>query len=143
MQQPGKVPGTESGSGIVRLKVKLISGQASSGTPGISASTQPELGKNVALVMPQTLSAPGSVQQGSNGHLVYVVKKDATAEIRPVVVGDYFGKNDIVIVSWLHAGDRVVADGVLKVVPGKPVKIVEPDQAAGAKKAGAPAKPKQ
>ena len=30
------------------------------------------------------------------------------------------------IVSGLHAGDRVVVDGVLKVVPGQPVKIVAP-----------------
>ena len=28
--------------------------------------------------------------------------------------------------TGLHAGDRVVVDGVLKVVPGQPVKIVEP-----------------
>jgi len=102
-------------------------------TANVKGMTRPD-----AIVVPQR-----SVQQGSNGHLVYVVKKDGTAEIRPVVVGDYFGMKDIVIVSGLHAGDRVVADGVLKVVPGKPVKIVEPDQAAGAKKAGAPAKPKQ
>jgi membrane fusion protein (multidrug efflux system) len=74
-----------------------------------------------AVVVPQL-----SVQQGSNGHLVYVVKQDGTAELRPVVVGDYQGSKDIVIVSGLQAGDRVVAEGALKVVPGQPVKIVEP-----------------
>ena len=37
--------------------------------------------------------------------------------------------------AGLHAGDRVVVDGVLKVVPGQPVKIVEPG-AGGAAKAG-------
>ena len=78
-----------------------------------------------AIVVPQL-----AVQQGSNGHLVYVVKQDGTAEVRPVVVGDYYGQKDIVIVSGLHAGDRVVVDGVLKVVPGQPVKIVEPGAAA-------------
>jgi len=31
------------------------------------------------------------VQQGSNGHLVYVIKQDGTAEVRPVMAGDYFG----------------------------------------------------
>jgi membrane fusion protein (multidrug efflux system) len=86
-----------------------------------------------AIVVPQL-----AVQQGSNGHLVYVVKADATAEVRPVMVGDYYGEKEIVILTGLHAGDRVVVDGVLKVTAGQPVKIVEPGEAAGAK-AGAPA----
>jgi len=78
-----------------------------------------------AIVVPQL-----AVQQGSNGHLVYVVKQDGTAEVRPVVVGDYYGEEDIVVVSGLHAGDRVVVDGVLRVVPGQPVKIVPAGEAA-------------
>ena len=72
-----------------------------------------------AIVVPQL-----AVQQGSDGHLVYVVNANGVAEIRPVVVGDYVGDQDIVVVQGLHAGDRVVVDGVLKVVPGKPVTIV-------------------
>jgi membrane fusion protein (multidrug efflux system) len=86
-----------------------------------------------AIVVPQL-----AVQQGSNGHLVYVVKPDGTVEVRPVMVGDYYGEKDIVIQAGLGEGDRVVVDGVLKVVPGRPVKIVEPSAAApkadGAKK---------
>jgi membrane fusion protein, multidrug efflux system len=78
-----------------------------------------------AIVVPQL-----AVQQGSNGHLVYVVKEDGTAEVRPVVVGDYYGTKDIVIMTGLSAGDRVIAEGVLKVVPGRPVRIVEPGAAA-------------
>ena len=83
-----------------------------------------------AIVVPQL-----AVQQGSNGHLVYVVKEDGTAEVRPVMVGDYYGEKEIVIPNGLYAGDRVVVDGVLKVVPGQPVKIVEAG-AAGAAKSG-------
>jgi membrane fusion protein (multidrug efflux system) len=85
-----------------------------------------------AIVVPQL-----AVQQGSNGHLVYVVKQDGTAEVRPVVVGDYYGEKEIVILTGLHAGDRVVVEGVLKVVPGQPVKIVEPGAAQAAPKADA------
>jgi membrane fusion protein (multidrug efflux system) len=85
-----------------------------------------------AIVVPQL-----AVQQGSNGHLVYVVNPGGSAEVRPVVVGNYFGEKDIVVLTGLHAGDRVVVDGVLKVIPGQPVKIVEPGEAAAAK---APAK---
>ncbi len=40
-----------------------------------------------AIVVPQL-----AVQQGNNGHLVYVVGPNNVAEIRPVVVGDYYGR---------------------------------------------------
>jgi membrane fusion protein (multidrug efflux system) len=89
-----------------------------------------------AIVVPQL-----AVQQGSNGHLVYVVKDDGTAELRPVIVGDYYGEKGIVVLSGLRAGDRVVVDGVLRVVPGQPVKIVEPGAAAPAAKAPPKAEP--
>ncbi|MDV6343905.1 efflux RND transporter periplasmic adaptor subunit [Nitrosomonas sp. Is37] len=72
-----------------------------------------------AVVVPQL-----SVQQGSNGHIMYVIKPDGTAEVRPVVVGDYVGEKDIVILTGLQAGDRIVVEGMLKVVPGQPVKIM-------------------
>ncbi|HMO47461.1 MAG TPA: efflux RND transporter periplasmic adaptor subunit [Rubrivivax sp.] len=89
-----------------------------------------------AIAVPQL-----AVQQGSNGHLVYVIKPDGSAEVRPVVVGDYYGDKDIIVLSGLHAGDRVVVDGMLKVVPGQPVKIAAPGAAAsapgGAPEAGA------
>jgi membrane fusion protein (multidrug efflux system) len=87
-----------------------------------------------AIVVPQL-----AVQQGNNGHLVYVVNAKNVAEIRPVVVGDYYGDKDIVILSGLAAGDRVIVDGVLKVVPGQPVTIVP---AGGAAPAAAPPAPK-
>jgi len=85
-----------------------------------------------AIVIPQL-----AVQQGSNGHLVYVIKQDSTAEARPVVVGDYQGDKNIVILDGLKPGDRVVIDGVLRVVPGKPVQMVQPGAAGEAGKAQA------
>ena len=84
-----------------------------------------------AIVVPQL-----AVQQGSNGHLVYVVNESGIAEVRPVIVGDYYGERDIVIPTGLHAGDRVIVEGVLKVVPGQPVKLVEPGAALAKPKAG-------
>src|SRR5262245_65686566 len=39
-----------------------------------------------AVIVPQL-----SVQQGATGHVVYVIKTDGVAELRPVVVGDYHG----------------------------------------------------
>jgi membrane fusion protein (multidrug efflux system) len=92
-----------------------------------------------AVVVPQL-----AVQQGSNGHLVYVVDDGNVAEVRPVVVGDYLGDRDIVILTGLRAGDRVVVEGVMRTVPGKPVTVVAPGAAAappgGAAKSAAPPK---
>ena len=84
-----------------------------------------------AIVVPQL-----AVQQGSNGHLIYVVNESGIAEVRPVIVGDYYGERDIVIPTGLHAGDRVIVEGVLKVVPGQPVKVVEPGAAKAEPKSG-------
>ena len=84
-----------------------------------------------AIVVPQL-----AVQQGSNGHLVYVVNSSGAAEVRPVVVGGYHGEKEIIVLKGLQKGDRVVVGGVLKVVPGQPVRIAQAD-AAGASKAGA------
>jgi len=90
-----------------------------------------------AIVIPQL-----AVQQGPKGHLVYVVNQSGAAEVRPVVVGDYYLEKDIVIVDGLKAGDRVVVDGMLKVVPGQPVQIAEagapPPQPATASGQAAP-----
>ena len=98
-------------------------------TAYLKGSTRPD-----AIVVPQL-----AVQQGSNGHLVYVVNQEGNAEVRPVVVGDYADDKDIVVLTGLHAGDRVVVDGILKVVPGRPVKIVEPGAPSAAGEAAAKA----
>ena len=99
-------------------------------TANVKGGTRPN-----AIIVPQL-----AVQQGSNGHLVYVIKEDSTAEIRPVVVGDYSGEKGILIANGLAAGDRVVVDGALKVVPGQPVKIAEPGAAAAGKAGDSDAK---
>ncbi len=88
-----------------------------------------------AIVVPQL-----SVQQGSNGHFVYVVGAGGLAEVRPVVVGEFQGDKDIVIRGGLVKGDRVVVDGVMKVAPGQPVTIAAaPTATPAAPAAGAPA----
>jgi membrane fusion protein (multidrug efflux system) len=87
--------------------------------PGMFVTAKVEgLVRPNAIVVPQL-----AVQQGSSGHVVYVVRQDSVAELRPVVVGDYYGDKEIVIVEGLKTGDRVVIDGMLKVAPGKPVQL--------------------
>ena len=120
----------ETGAFLVRAVLPNPKQQLRPGmfvTARVKGSVRPD-----AIVVPQL-----AVQQGSNGHLVYVVKEDGTAEVRPVVVGDYYGTRDIVIMTGLRAGDRVVTEGVLKVVPGRPVQIVEPGAAGKAAKGAA------
>lgn len=94
-----------------------------------------------AIVVPQL-----AVQQGNNGHFVYVVNAQGVAEVRPVIVGDYYGTQDIVVSQGLAKGDRVIVDGILKVAPGQPVQAVAPgatppaDAGKGKAKADAPKK---
>jgi membrane fusion protein (multidrug efflux system) len=51
------------------------------------------------------------------------------AEPRPVVVGEWSGNNEWVILSGLKAGDKVIVDGLMKVFPGAPVQVGDPNAA--------------
>ncbi|WP_322788531.1 efflux RND transporter periplasmic adaptor subunit [Paraburkholderia oxyphila] len=62
-----------------------------------------------------------AVQQGPRGAYVWTVDKDDKAQQRAVETGEWNG-NDWVISSGLHAGDHVVIDNTLKLMPGAPVK---------------------
>lgn len=63
-----------------------------------------------------------AVQTGQSGEYVFVVKPDFTVESRPVTVGDILDDSTI-IESGLKAGETVVTDGQLRLVPGAPVEI--------------------
>lgn len=80
--------------------------------------------KNNAVVVPSQ-----AVQTGQTGQHVFVVKQDATAEIRPVVAGPV-SAGMTVIESGLHPGEQVVIDGQMRVVPGGKVEIKQPDKPA-------------
>jgi membrane fusion protein (multidrug efflux system) len=71
-----------------------------------------------ALTVPQR-----AVQQTSNGHVVHVVNKDSKVEIRPVMTGDWVGK-DWVIESGLKENEQVITDGFMRLAPGMTVKVV-------------------
>jgi multidrug efflux system membrane fusion protein len=77
----------------------------------------------VTLAAPEVLAIPGSALQTSqSGQYVYVVKPDQTAELRPVVVERSLGA-DAVIAKGLTAGETVVTEGQLRVIPKRPVEI--------------------
>jgi multidrug efflux system membrane fusion protein len=72
-----------------------------------------------AIVVPRE-----AVNVGPDGRYVYVVDKDDNAQLRPVKVL-FDGGATIAISGKVHKGDRVITDGQLRVVPGKPVSIVK------------------
>jgi len=66
-----------------------------------------------------------AVQSGQSGNYVYVIKADKTAELRPVTVARTRGDESI-IRSGVTAGETVVTDGQLRLVPGSRVSIKAP-----------------
>lgn len=82
-----------------------------------------------ALAVPQV-----AVLEGPQGKFVYVAGKDQDgkdiAVPRPVIVGDWSrrdGTNVWLIESGLAAGDRVLVDGLARIMmPNSPVRISEP-----------------
>ena len=81
---------------------------------------------NVALILtrqPGAIVVPSqAVQIGQKGQYVFVVRDDQTVESRPVVPGAPDGR-DVVITSGVKAGERVVTDGHLRLVPGARVDV--------------------
>lgn len=63
-----------------------------------------------------------AVQTGQQGPFVFVIKSDMTVEQRPVKVGDAVD-GWTVIEQGVQAGERLVTDGQLRLVPGARVEI--------------------
>jgi membrane fusion protein (multidrug efflux system) len=82
--------------------------------------------------------AQRAVQEGPQGKVVYVIGKEGKAEPRPVTLGDWTGK-EWVVLSGVAPGDKVITDGLMKVMmmPGAPVAVGDPNAPAP----GAPAPP--
>ena len=75
-----------------------------------------------------------AVQQGSKGSVVFVVAANDKVEVRDVQASSWKG-NQWLIEKGLHAGERVVVDGVQRIIPGAQVKPV-PFENAGTVPAG-------
>ncbi len=89
-----------------------------------------------AILVPQ-----GAVQQGGQGHFVWLVDKDGKAQQRPVTVGDWY-QNSWFINEGLHPGDQLVVDGEQRLSSGATVTVTSHDPADPADaSASAPAAP--
>ena len=90
---------------------------------------------NATLVLhehPDALLVPSqAVQTGQQGSFVFVVQPDMKAAIRPVVIGESID-NQTVVTSGLKAGETVVTDGQLRLIPGASVTIKSDLSASGA-----------
>ena len=81
---------------------------------------------NATLTLSQTPNAilvpSQAIQTGQQGTFVYVVGPDLKVSARPIVAGAVFD-NDTVITKGLAAGETVVTDGQLLLMPGASVRI--------------------
>ena len=78
------------------------------------------------LSLPNAMTLPErAVAQGPGGTFVYVVDEGGVARKRQVTTG-HTAKGRWVIVSGISAGDRVIVEGLPKVRPDSPVKVVTP-----------------
>jgi multidrug efflux system membrane fusion protein len=105
-------------TGTIRLKGTF---------PNANSKLWPGQFVNVKLRLTQlgnaTVVPPAALMTGQQGEYVYVVKPDQTVEQRPVAVvlrGDGF----IAVTGGLAAGDRVVVDGQVRLVPGSKVRVM-------------------
>ena len=63
-----------------------------------------------------------AVQPGQQGPYVFVVKEDSTVQPRPIEVGRRLA-TETIVTRGLAAGERVVTDGQLRLMPGSRVEI--------------------
>ena len=74
---------------------------------------------------PNTIIVPSqAIQTGQSGQYVFVIKPDLTADMRPIAIGATIG-GETAIVKGIQAGEKVVMDGQLRLIPGTQVTIKE------------------
>ncbi len=85
--------------------------------PGQYLDVALTLTSRAAVVVPSQ-----AIQPGQQGPFVFVAKPDQTVESRPVVPGTRLGAETIVE-RGVRAGERVVTDGQLRLVPGARIEV--------------------
>lgn len=104
----------ESGTGTVRMKARFDNPNGRL-WPGQFVT----VGLVLKSVKDSVVVPDNAVQTGPEGTFVFVVK-DGKAEMRPVTVG-FRLNNALVIDKGVAAGETVVVEGHLRLVPGAPV----------------------
>ena len=133
LQVEALIPGDEEhpGKGVITFVDNAV--DTNTGTirlKGTFANTNRRLWPgqfvNVILTLttePNAILVPSqAVQTGQEGQYVFVIKRDLTAEQRSVVTGRTLN-NETIVEKGLQAGERVVTDGQLQLVPGTKVEV--------------------
>jgi len=119
----------DSATGTIRLK-GTFNNERGRLWPGQFAAV------TLTLSEPEVLTvATSAVQTSQTGQHVFVVSADRVAELRPVKIERSF-ESLAVVATGLKAGETVVIDGQLRVIPGRAVEIKSPVPAGGAAKSG-------
>ena len=76
---------------------------------------------------PRALTLPLSAiyAPGTGGNYVWIIKDDGRVEQRKVSLGGLSGDDNVIILSGIEAGDRVVTAGIYKLRNGEKVRIIE------------------
>lgn len=91
----------------------------------------------LGAMRPNAIAVPqGAVLESGQGKFVYVVGKGkdgaAVAEIRPIKVGEWVSlekEKGWVVREGLHDGEKVILDNLVKLRPGAPVMVADPNKA--------------
>ena len=104
-------------TGTIRLRAEFQNGRNRL-WPGLFVNAMLRLSER-----PNTLVVPSqAIATNQEGQYVYVVKADSTVESRPVVTGVAI-EGETIIQDGLKAGEIVVVDGQLRLVPGSRAEI--------------------
>src|SRR5205823_7106772 len=103
-------------TGTIQLKGTFENGDNAL-WPGQYVNVVMTLTTETAIVIPGQ-----AIQAGQQGAFVFVVKPDLSVEARKVEVGRRL-ERETIITKGLAAGERVVTDGQLRLVPGTKVEI--------------------
>ena len=103
-------------TGMIQLKATFPNGDRAL-WPGQFVETSLTLTSETAILVPSQ-----AIQAGQQGPFVFVVKPDSTVEARNVEPGRRLARETIVT-RGLQAGERVVTDGQLRLIPGARVDI--------------------
>jgi membrane fusion protein (multidrug efflux system) len=118
----------------VRISGTTGTSEARAALPNQNGSLHPGQFVRVILkgaVRPNAILVPQrAVLEGPKGKFVYVVN-EGKADARPVAVGDWQDDNWIIL-SGINPGDKVIVDGVMKIGPGAPVQVADPNAPPGA-----------
>jgi len=106
----------DTSSGTIRLRATF---------PNEDKSLWPGQFVKVSLILanePNAIVVPSqAIQTGQSGQFIYVVKSDQTVDARPVTTKRIIDSQTVV--EGLRAGETVITDGQLRLVPGAKVQI--------------------